>query len=283
MPNEYLSMRDRLKSEAEQAKAGFTSAVPAVAVPAALDAIIADLAALPGQLTSEHLPILIRCDAEMCLYKHSSLLYPTYLRLCSQMEPFDDDRCGSWLDNLSWLLPHGNIRKDSEATLRDRLRSLTYELAEESVRFQQKVTERSQKLARLLRTGAALAALLIVLVAWLGSPIGKPGDYLHWLPVACEAGALASLVATLVALDLKRNGNTPAESALLLQWRMAGRAALAAAYALIGYSLLFWAAGGLTNPAIGDSAGAIFFLLGFLCGLLDKFFRRIVAFSFDRN
>lgn len=287
MDNEYLIRRDRVRSEAAQAAAiapqvfveavteGSSAVAVATSLPAGLVAVIRELDELPDQGGAAHLLALQRCEAELCLYKPPSLLYPTYTRLKSKLYRIDDtDRREMWLADLKRMLPDNRTIVD-EQILRQRLRQLSYEVNEEAASYDRLAKERSGTIRQLIVTGVILMAVLfLIALPLIMFPFGNDGTFLHWLPAACAAGAIGAAASSLLSSFKEKQRQDYIST---LKWQMVSRALLGVVYALVVYSGVYSTIVPLAVPKDPEQQRALFLGLGFVAGFSDKLFGQTVS------
>jgi hypothetical protein len=152
---EYLIRCGRLKSEIEQSKTH--------AYDPQLDLLQQYMDTLEGErpTTNDLLTVQI-VEAELCLFKPLSLLYPTYVRLQDLLYRFEQTRRDAWRADLKRLIPDGETI-NLEPVLRQRLRQLTYEVNEAAERYNRINQQRSDVVRSLNICGITIVMLMIFL------------------------------------------------------------------------------------------------------------------------
>ncbi len=266
---EYLVRRERLKSEIEKSRSGSNNRE--------LDVLAQELDTFTGDRPGpRELLVVHKAEAELCLVKPVSLLYPTYLRLRSRFYRFDQDRRIAWEADLKRLLPDESI-VSQEDVLRQRLCHLTYELSEEAESYNRLSQEKSRVVRNL--TIAGIILLIVLLIAEIFAVHGLPPSpwlFDQLLIPGLVAGALGSITSATSSIGDESARRDEFLWTLLSQ--LALRTLLGAVYALLVLTAVF---SQLLPIAIPKSDASLYFVLafGFAAGFSDKFFGQTVRLA----
>ena len=184
---EYLARRERLRSEIEQFRQ--------IGNGEKLDALAQDLCAIRSSRPGPNdLLVLIKVEAELCMLKPASLLYPTSLRLRSRFYRFDSNRRALWEGDLTRLLPDANTIVQ-EDVLRERLRHLTYELNEEAEAYNRLSEEKTEVVRKLTIAGICIIVVLLITVVILVQQLPTEGPLVfdRLLAAGLLTGALGAI------------------------------------------------------------------------------------------
>jgi hypothetical protein len=265
---EYLARRERLCSEIEQARQ--------LGEVEKLDALSQALKTLSSDRpTHTDLLIILKAEAELCMLKPASLLYPTFLRLQSRFYRFDPERRALWEADLKRLLPNSNTIVE-EDVLRQRLRHLTYELNEEAEAYN-RLTEERSRVVRHLTIGAIfllLVLLAIEVVVIRRLPAG-PLSFEETLIPGLLAGALGALTSATGSIAEERSARRQ-EYWWTLQVQLAIRTILGGVYALVVLAAVSSQLIPMTIPKT-EALLAFIFVLSFVAGFSDKLFGQTVS------
>lgn len=167
---EYMSRCERLRSELQQSRQ--------VGSLEGANTLLQDLNTIEKTYpTAVDLVSLIKIEAELCMIKPTSLLYPTYLRLKSRLYRFEPAHRASWENDLKRLLPD-DTQILQEDVLRQKLRHLTYELNEAAEAYNRLSKERTDIARRLTMTSVFVILMLGVLVVTLVKGLSPGGPLL---------------------------------------------------------------------------------------------------------
>ena len=209
-------------------------------------------------------------EAEICLLKPHSLLYPTWIRLQGNLYRFDKARADAWTEDMTQLIRR-DAQKDPGDIARQRMRQLTLELQEAAENFKRLAEERAHVVRKVYSRAlwwllwTSLALLACVATAWLASP-----DWLLVLslPSCVSAGGMGAVFSRLRTL---RNERTRQELSTTLMQDIHARVAIGAAAALFVASVLLSGFFPIVAPADDAVARCSFFaFLGFAAGFSDR-------------
>jgi len=267
---EYLVRCERLKSELGQPRDGIDSGRLK-----ALRDELEDLIKLDAGRPSEaHVAAVVKIDAELCIYKHKDLLYPTYLRLVGKLYRFKEPRRSAWESDLKRLIAD----QKKEDTLRQRLRQLTFEASEDAESYNRIAAERADVYWSLLWTGVLflIVALLAIVPAILLFK-GEGPKFVHWLVPSVLAGAIGAITTTLIGIYDEEKPRPEYKGTLQLQVFVRG--VLGIVYAAVVYVAVWCRVLPIALPTEKDPdiQFAFYLALGFAAGFSDKLFGKTIS------
>jgi len=265
---EYLIRVERLKSEILQSRTGAGNA--------RLDQLQQEVDGLHGgHPKAGDLLIVQKVEAELCLFKPLTLLYPTSLRLQARLYRFESERQRAWQADLKRLIPN-NETINHEADLRQRLRQLTYEINEAAEAYN-RLSRQKSSVVRALNCcgiGIIIVCLILEILAISRLPPG-PSSFRDWLFTAMPAGALGAAVTAIGAI---RDESARREEFLLtLVAQMVVRIMLGVVYALAILAALFSQILPIKVSVEPDAQFALVLVLAIAAGFSDKFFGQTVS------
>ena len=210
-------------------------------------------------------------EAELCLFKPTALLYPTWIRLQDSLYRFEQGRREAWKEDIGRLV-RDDADEPSSDTLRQRLRQLTLELHEAAGRFNRLAEERAGVTLEVIKLGVKLLfGFVPLLVVCLSLSItAAPGVLSTILSLVggVSSGAAGAVLSRLSTLRDERRRD---EFTGIFKLDMVRRACIGSTAALfVGAALLSGALRFFSLPDESLARVALFVVLGFAAGVLRQ-------------
>jgi hypothetical protein len=273
---------DRLRSGVSQAKT--LSAPDHPADKKALDVLDTwlDQASNADTVREERISLVLKTEAELCLYEPRAILAADHIRLEDRLYRLSDSAQKAWKECLGTVTKAAKDEKD----YRQLLRHLTYELAEAAESYQRVAKERATALSKIMTWVFVLIAFLIFLFfnqllemldllriqsdqnAYIR---GLPQPFVFTLLLSGSIGAMITVVRSLITEEKVRPdyANTLLVNILI-------RVAFGAVYAIaVVFALL---ANVLPVRPSSDSGLPMFLvLMAVAAGVSDKLFGQVIS------
>lgn len=264
---EYQIRRERLKSEIRQS----TNSDDVTR----LDPLRRQMETLTSdQPSAADLLTVQVVEAELCMFKPLSLLYPTYLRLQARMYRLEPDRQLAWEADLKRLIPN-NETIHCEDVLRQRMRQLTFELNEAAESYNRLTRQKSGVLLALNFWGIGLVVALLLVEILAVYILPRVPSFRDWLLVALPAGALGAAATAIGAIRDESARREEFLNTLIAQ--MVVRVSLGLVYAFLVLAAVAGQIVPIKVPTEPDARIALFLALAFAAGFSDKFFGQTVS------
>lgn len=217
----------------------------------------------------EWLVSIHEAEAELCLLKPHSLLYPTWVRLQGNLYRFDRARADAWTKDITRRI-RPDTDEDPGDIARQRLRQLTLELPEAAANFNRLAEERADVVREVyVRALWWLWTSLVLLAACLWAAcVASPDCLVLSLLSSVFAGGMGAVFSRLRTL---RNERKKQELSTTLVRDIHARVAIGAAAALFFASVLLSGFLPIMVPADDAVVRCSFFaVFGFAAGFSDR-------------
>lgn len=217
-------------------------------------------------------------EAELCLFKPTALLYPTWIRLQDNLYRFEQGRREAWKEDIARLFQADADELTSD-TLRQRLRQLTLELHEAAGRFNRLAEQRAGVTSEVIKLGVKLLCVLVplLLVCLSLSVTAAPGVLSTILSLVggVSSGAAGAVLSRLSTLRDERRRD---EFTSIFKSDVVRRACIGSTAALfVGAALLSGALRVFLLPDESLARVALFVVLGFAAGFSDRWFNEMLS------
>ena len=212
-------------------------------------------------------------EADLCLFKPATLLYPTWTRLQDSLYRFEQGRREAWKEDIGRRI-QADVDEPSSDTLRQRLRQLTLELHESARRYNRLAEERAAVTCEVVKLGVKLLCVFVLpavgcltLSIWRAPGADSTDLSLVAGLLSGGAGAVISRLRTL------RDERTRDEFTSILKWDMGLRVCIGSGAALFVVAALLSGSLRLFSlPDEGIARVALFVVFGFAAGFSDRLF-----------
>ena len=212
-------------------------------------------------------------EADLCLFKPATLLYPTWTRLQDSLYRFEQGRREAWKEDIGRRI-QADVDEPSSDTLRQRLRQLTLELHESAGRYNRLAEERAGVTGKVIKLGVKLLCFFVLSVVGCLTLSIWPAPGADSTVLSLVAGLLSGGAgAVLSRLRTLRDERRRDEFTSILKRDMGLRACIGSSAALfVGAALLSGSLRLLSLPDEGIARVALFVVFGFAAGFSDRLF-----------